>query len=136
MSRGPDSSASGGVRPRWRLALLFVIAGVLLVTSALLAVIRDSDPASGAARPATELPAPQRIGVLVTVLIIIFLLFLGFLLGSFIIVRLGRYLKRERSRSQTAYVDAWSRYRVTQEQIDTATGGRGDATGGAHGEDV
>lgn len=51
-----------------------------------------------------------------------FLIFLAFLFGSYLMVRIGRVLARvKKSENKTEYVDAWSGYRLTQEELDTAT---------------
>lgn len=46
----------------------------------------------------------------------------AFVLGSYLMIRAGRaVLPRSGSRTVTKYTDAWSGYRLTQEQIDAAT---------------
>ncbi len=58
-----------------------------------------------------------------------FLLFLVFLTGSYLLVRAMRRARAPDSRSvRTPYVDAWRRYRLSDEDVDRAT--REDGGGG------
>lgn len=53
---------------------------------------------------------------------ITFTLASAFIVGSFVMVRAGRYFLDKSPRSpRTEYVDAWGRYRVSEEEIDAAT---------------
>ena len=53
---------------------------------------------------------------------VVFYYFLAFLIGSYLIVCVGRrILDRKTERVRTEYVDAWGDYRLTQDEIDTAS---------------
>jgi hypothetical protein len=77
----------------------------------------SSAPGSG------RLAADQRRAISFLLMISISaLLILMFVLGAYLVIRYGRFLARQRVGGQpTEYVDAWGRYRLTDEQISTAT---------------
>ena len=118
-----------------RLAVTFVVVGLAL--SALgIAYLSYAGRArrlpsllSTASAPAHRAKV-ERIGeakALMRMLLHSSLLFLAFVFGSYLIVRIGRdMLDRRAQRAGSEYVDAWSHYRLTQEEIDTATGGLED----------
>lgn len=59
-----------------------------------------------------------------TTLWVTFALASAFIVGSFVMVRAGRYfLDRSPMLPRTQYVDAWGRYRVSDDDIVAATGG-------------
>ncbi len=71
-------------------------------------------------------PASQGLRVELTMLLAIMLgaalLILFFVVGSYLLIRVGRLVTRKSVGGQpTEYVDAWSRYRLSDEQIDAAT---------------
>jgi hypothetical protein len=72
---------------------------------------------------ATELLSEARwLATLLTLLLISALLILLFVLGAYLIIRIGQFVARERvGGTPTAYVDAWQKYRLTDEQIAAAT---------------
>lgn len=52
---------------------------------------------------------------------LLFVIFMMFLMGSYAMVKIGRYLlDRTPRETRTDYVDAWSRYRVTDDEIKAA----------------
>ncbi|GMU83216.1 MAG: hypothetical protein AMXMBFR47_30870 [Planctomycetota bacterium] len=58
---------------------------------------------------------------LFSALVITFVLFLAFLVGSYLMVRVGRMLvDRGTPPRETKYVDAWGSYRLTEAQIEDA----------------
>lgn len=60
--------------------------------------------------------------VLLTILLISALLILLFVVGSYLLIRVGRLLAKSTVGGKpTPYVDAWSSYRLTDEQIAAAT---------------
>jgi hypothetical protein len=63
----------------------------------------------------------ERIHALYSTLLLTFVLLLVFLVGSYIMMRIGRWFIRRPSASRTRYTDAWSQYRLTDEQIQQAT---------------
>ena len=51
------------------------------------------------------------------------LLILSFVVGAYLLIRVGRAVSQKPVGGQaTEYVDAWSRYRLSQEQIQATTG--------------
>ena len=64
----------------------------------------------------------QRLVTLLTILLMSALLILLFVLGSYLVIRVGQFVARERVGGKpTRYVDAWQSYRLTDEQISAAT---------------
>ena len=58
---------------------------------------------------------------LVSALVTTFVMFLAFLVGSYLMVRVGRYLVDHGTTArQTNYVDAWGSYRLTEAEIEAA----------------
>lgn len=94
-------------------ATAFLVAGVYLVAREISpGLLKDSSHDSPHARVywAWSALALMTIGVI------------SILLGSFLMIRAGRAFLVQGARSQpTPYVDVWSRYRVTPEQIRAAT---------------
>ncbi len=69
-----------------------------------------------------EVAKAVQLYVLLTILLIAALLILLFVVGSYLLIRVGRLLARHSvSGKPTPYVDAWSGYRLTDEQIAAAT---------------
>jgi hypothetical protein len=105
-----------------RLAIVFVVVGLALSAigiAYLAAPVERELPAI--TRPPDELRI-QQLDALLRMLTHSFFLFLAFLLGSYLMVRIGRrVLDRKQAAQRTAYVDAWSNYRLSQDEIDTAT---------------
>lgn len=94
--------------------------GLVLSTTALVYLhVRTREP------PVRALSSPASRATLdaaTTTLFITFVLLMLFLVGSFVMVRLGRAAVARRARAaKTEYVDAWSQARVTDEQIRAAT---------------
>lgn len=59
---------------------------------------------------------------LTDMLLVTFLLFIAFVIGSYVMVRFGRlFLSRQRLGGRTPYVDAWGAYRLTDADIAAAT---------------
>jgi len=106
-----------------RLAIGFVVVGLALSAVGIAYMIY-----AGRARalPAlTSAPVRSHIAelqALYRMLLHSLLLFLAFLFGSYLMVRIGRRVLEPRAARQTTqYVDAWANYRLTPEEIDTAT---------------
>jgi len=104
-------------------ALLLVVAGV-----AYLSILRASQPELPEQPPASERtdevpPAEvKRLSYTLALLLVAVLLILAFVVGAYLVIRVGRLLTRDSVGGQpTHYVDAWSQYRVTDDQIDAAT---------------
>lgn len=71
--------------------------------------------------PAAEAQRLRRLSGLLIILLISALLVLLFVIGSYLVIRIGRIVRTPISGRPTPYVDAWSSYRVTDEQIAAAT---------------
>ncbi len=73
--------------------------------------------------PAGRVPVDERRNLTFLLMISISaLLILLFVLGAYLVIRLGHFLARERVGGQpTEYVDAWGSYRLSDEQISAAT---------------
>ena len=64
----------------------------------------------------------RRLVTLLTLLLISALLILLFVVGAYLVIRVGQFVARDRLGGKTtAYVDAWQNYRLTDEQISAAT---------------
>lgn len=123
MNRNPTHS---------RVALSFVIVGSLLSLGGLLylqylnrerslPILEREFPSLRPTAPTPTADDASRVAALYDTLTLTFLIFLTFLVGSFVLIRAGRFLRRVRSASQpTAYVDAWSGYRLSTEDIEAA----------------
>lgn len=109
-------------RPLGRMALLLVLV-VLAMTSALAAYamsvklrnlpIVSPPPEAGGPDPT------QRLKLLLALVLAAVLAILAFVVGAYLFIRLGRSLmEKPVSDGPTEFVDAWSSYRVTQEEID------------------
>lgn len=106
-----------------RLAIAFVVVGLALSAIGIAYIIYAGRPRS---LPPISVPPdhPQiaELKALYRMLLHSFLLFLAFLFGSYLMVRIGRrMLVHKPFRERTEYVDAWSNYRLTQDEIDQAT---------------
>jgi hypothetical protein len=112
----------GSERPS-RLAIVFVVVGFALSAIGIAYIIyagreRELPPIS---RPEVD-PRIAQLEALVKMLTHSFFLFLAFLVGSYLIVWSSRrVVQRRPGRRRSEYIDAWSSYRLTQEEIDTAT---------------
>jgi hypothetical protein len=119
-----------------RLAIVFVVVGLTLSALGVAYIIYAGRPR--ALPPIVDVHDEanvERLDALARMLghsLFMFLfLFLAFLIGSYLMVRLGRrVLNRGSLRQRTEYVDAWGSYRLTQEEIDTAMRGLDDDRAG------
>ena len=105
-----------------RLAIVFVLVGLAISAIGIAYLM------SPAERELLPIPAPhdelriQQLNALFRMLTHSFLIFLAFLLGSYLMVRIGRrVLSGREPPRRSEYVDAWSSYRLSQDEIDTAT---------------
>ncbi len=109
-----------------RLALVLTACGLMfLVTIGLYFFVENRLRVSAARVAANELPreaVSTEIIRLVAVLLGCLLLILLFVLGGYLFLRLGRAVSQEPLGDKpTEYIDAWSRYRLSDEQIRAAT---------------
>ncbi len=121
-------------RPLGRMALLLVLV-VLALTSALIAYAMSVKLGSlpiVAPPPEAGGPDPtQRLKLLLALVLASVLAILAFVVGAYLFIRLGRsVMEKPVSDGPTEFVDAWSSYRVSQEEIDAVDVGP-DFDGGA-----
>lgn len=84
--------------------------------------VQEIPPVPHPPRDQTEVSL-GKIRVMSTTLWMAFALACSFIVGSFIMVRAGRhFLDRSPMLPRTQYVDAWGRYRVSDDEIAAATG--------------
>jgi len=106
-----------------RLAIGFVVLGLALSAVGIAYIIyagraRELPPVN----TQTEMARVQQYRALYRMLMHSFFLFLAFLLGSYVMIRLGRVVMRASTpENSTEYVDAWGAYRLSQDDIDTAS---------------
>ncbi len=121
-----------------RTATMLVLAALILIVCAAVYLF--------VARPA-RLPAPtdgvstteeaarlvaeaRRAALLLTILLISALLILLYVLGAYLVIRIGQMVARHQIGGRpTHYVDAWAQYRLTDEQISAATSEDSDGPG-------
>jgi hypothetical protein len=113
-----------------RLATLLVLGVLLLTVSATLYVFLaqpgTSPPPGADVQTEGDLQrlsgAARRSVTLLTVALVSALLILLFSIGAYLVIRVGQFVARERIGGEpTAYVDVWSHYRVSEEEIAAAT---------------
>jgi hypothetical protein len=101
------------------LLLLTVSAGVyfaLVRPSAAFAPFTDGDEGL------TRIHQGRRLSAILAVLLMSLLAILAFLVGAYLLIRIGRALVQKRVGGEpTQYVDIWSRYRISEQQIDDLT---------------
>lgn len=105
-----------------RLAIAFVTVGLALSAIGIAYIVYAGRPRELPALTASPDDARlEHLDALMRMLTNSFLLFLVFLIGSYLIVRIGRRVRdRKLHHERTEYVDAWGNYRLTQDEIDTA----------------
>lgn len=78
-------------------------------------------PGGGRGEPTRDAISGE-LTMLLTLLLGSLLLILLFAIGAYLVLRAGRSLSRNQAGSRpTEYVDAWSKYRLSEEQIKAAT---------------
>ena len=122
MSSGPGSSYG-------RTAVLIGLGVLALTVGATAYIFLAHGQGPGAGLGASSAPDAdrgladaRRNTTFLVILSISALLVLLFVLGAYLVIRLGHFLARQRVGGQpTQYVDAWGSYRLTDEQISAAT---------------
>lgn len=114
-------------RPRSsRLAATFIALGLSLAAGGIafnLWMLRVQELPPAAAGGIKPENAGNVLGLMSSTLAGAFILALTFIVGSFVMVRAGRYfLDRSPPLPRTEYVDAWGRYRISEDEIEAATG--------------
>ena len=121
----PMPSPTG--RTYGRAAMLGVLLALLLtISAAVYAYVArygtESLPASlGGGDPVAEVRRLNRLTILLAILLISALLLLLFVVGSYLVIRIGHIIRTPVGGKPTPYVDAWQSYRVTEEEIAAAT---------------
>ncbi|TWT42178.1 hypothetical protein RAS1_33080 [Phycisphaerae bacterium RAS1] len=112
-----------------RAAAVVVFLALLVTFSAVLylAVSRPLDvPASNSPEQnevAMQRLQAKRLSIMLLLMFGAMLLILVFVIGSYLLIRAGKVVTERRVGGEpTEYVDAWAKYRVTDEQIADATG--------------
>ncbi len=127
MTLTPRRSAAG---PQTIWSLILGLAVVALIITALWWTGRVRElPASV---PSEHRSDPRRLAALARMLLWSLLIVLVFVVGALVMMRVGRALIHPASPRPTRYVDAWSRHRLTPEQLaqytdEADTGGPPDA---------
>lgn len=108
-----------------RIAVLLMTVGLFLVVggAVYIFVLQSSGaPATLSNDSEYQAIAANRVRALVSVLLISALLILIFVIGSYILIRVGQAVTHRTVRNKpTQYVDAWSQARVSPEEIAAAT---------------
>jgi hypothetical protein len=119
---------SAGMRPSYGRTAVLIGLGVLALMVGAAAYIfmahnQGTAGLGGGATPDTGRPPDGRKAVTLLLMISISaLLVLLFVLGAYLVIRFGHHLARQRVGGEpTEYVDAWGKYRLSDEQISTAT---------------
>jgi hypothetical protein len=113
-----------------RTAVLLVLGILALTTCAVVYVffaVHGNPPAplgsiSNESDAERALADSRRLVTLLTLLLISALFALLFVVGAYLVIRVGQFVAHDRVGGKTtAYVDAWQNYRLTDEQIAAAT---------------
>lgn len=111
---------------------LVVMLIALLVTvcvSMYLFLVRRFSPAAGEMTPERF---RAEVTLLMTILLGAALLIIVFVIGAYLFIRIGQFVsEKPRPEQPTKYVDAWSQYRLTEEEIQAATDEEPPAAPGA-----
>jgi len=102
--------------------ILIVCAAVYLFVARPAQLPAPTDGISTAEEAARLLHEARRAALLLTILLISALLILLYVLGAYLVIRIGQMVARHQVGGKpTHYVDAWAQYRLTNEQISAAT---------------
>lgn len=111
--------------------ILIVCAAVYLFVSRPAQVPAPADGISSAEEADRLVGEARRAALLLTILLISALLILLYVLGAYLVIRIGQMVARHQVGGKpTRYVDAWAQYRLTDEQISAATSEDADGPGG------
>lgn len=124
MSTTPGSS-HGRTMALLALGVLAVVAGAavyLFLAQGFSPATEGDGPDPSGQTAAPPAPGPRKAATILVVASISALLILLFVLGAYLVIRIGHYLAQQRVGGKpTEYVDAWGSYRLTDEQIAAAT---------------
>ena len=96
------------------------------------AQVETQAPEQPGAQPGAQPAAARQMRSLYTTLTVTLLLLLAFVVGTYVMVRVGRAIvRRPRRREPTRYVDAWTGYRLSEQEIERATGETSAADSGS-----
>ena len=113
-------------------ALLLTVAAIVYVYMARHGGTVVIDGLTNEEREQLKLQEATRLVTLLTILLTSALLILLFVIGTYLVIRAGQFVSRDRVGGRpTDYVDAWSEYRLSDEQLFAATdeGKSGDDSG-------
>ncbi|MCG3127876.1 MAG: hypothetical protein CHACPFDD_02748 [Phycisphaerae bacterium] len=105
-------------------ALLIALAAMaaLFVSRRAGSGILSTPPAVPVGGTPLETDVRQRLGLLLATLMAAALALAAFVIGSYMVIRIGRTLiSRDVGGAPTRYVDAWSNYRISDDEIHAAT---------------
>lgn len=118
--------SEGGPNKSPRIAVTFVVVGLLLSTAGVLYIMWAGREQELPAESPLSNRQVMQLNALLQGLFLTLLLVGVFAVGSYVMIRIGRATTRKPAADgphRTEYVDAWSQYRVSDEQISEATGG-------------
>jgi ABC-type Fe3+ transport system permease subunit len=108
-----------------RAAMIGVLIALLLLICVGTYLILGRFPRTDAMVPGEDAVARNRetarLSLLLATLLMSALLILLFVLGSYLLIRIGRAIKAPVGGKPTEYVDAWQQYRLTDDDIASAT---------------
>lgn len=114
-----------------RLVFAATVAALLMALGAMAAVfvsrragsgLLSTPPATPAGGTPLETDVRQRLGLLLATLMAAALALAAFVIGSYMMIRIGRALiSRDVGGAPTRYVDAWANYRLSDDEIEAAT---------------
>ncbi|MBU0637969.1 MAG: hypothetical protein KKB50_03825 [Planctomycetes bacterium] len=104
------------------LALLVIIVGAMFLLFGELDGSGTTQTETGAARRPANVQEIKRLSYTLAILLVSVLLILVFVIGTYVVIRVGRAVtQRPVGGEPTHYVDAWSSYRLSADEIDAAT---------------
>ncbi len=113
-----------GERRGGTLATVFVVVGLALSAIGVAYMMYAGRPRQLPAlttQPAAARPPVEQAEAMMAMLTYSFIIFMVFLIGAYIIVRVGRHFREKyRPASRSELVDIWSNYRLSEEEIESA----------------
>jgi len=118
-------------RPAGRIVTVFVVIALLATVCGALYIFLERRLRPAAARLAAGQLSRESVlaelSLLLLVLLASVLVILVFVIGAYLLIRVGQaVMQKPAAKQPTPYVDAWSQYRLTEEQTEAATGGGPD----------
>lgn len=114
---GPARTSTYG---RWAIWLMLMALLLLVFATAWLFLMQQ--PPLIEHSPETRQFEARRLSALLMILMVSILLILVFVIGAYLLIRIGRAVAATGDRAKpTEYVDAWSQYRLSEDDIAQAT---------------